>query len=237
MTNTAITTVSEFFAKRGLSCASTIVELLTANPSLHYNPKVQDVVWGKFVNQQQRQLLPQEFNTSRAVYDYIFSTRNRFKDGPPIVWTPDTATIERSNIQTYFRLSQTNTIRELHRWSMTNPDLFWGSYIDEHIHFRVKPNEILSLKNKGDNSSRMEHALWLPQAEYNIVESCFTFRHKDSPAIVFSSETDSSLHSWSIGYLQDLVQAVATGLRESCKIKKGDRVGIFMPMNATVQML
>ncbi|MCZ6858193.1 MAG: hypothetical protein O7F70_09350 [Gemmatimonadetes bacterium] len=58
---------------------------------------------------------------------------------------------------------------DLHRWSVSERGKFWSEVI-EHLGvvFSKNPNEVLDLGN-GVKDPR-----WLPGAEFNCVDSCFT---------------------------------------------------------------
>jgi acetyl-CoA synthetase len=110
---------------------------------------------------------------------------------------------------------------ELHSWSVSDPDAFWGEVISElGIQFAVAPTSIRRSSNPADPD-------WLPDARMNIVASCLD-HDPDSLAIV--SGGFDGLSSMTVGELSSLVAGFAAGF-VGAGLAPGDSVAIMMPMN------
>eukprot|EP00906_Rhabdomonas_costata_P011585 RCo016514 len=207
----------------GLRCSPELSKAFSGVTSaqLAGNVALQDRMWEKFTA-----LAPQEdYPATSAVYKYLFSSRDRMKQGPPIVWRPDPKTVAEANMTKLMRHSGTTSMADLHQWTIRNPEAFWQSFVKDRVTFRTRPTSMLSPEHKD-----YEHPVWFPGAELNIVESCLR-GDPSRPAIVFSTEVDPTLRQWSLGELRERVHRIAVGLREKCGLRKGDPVGILMPMN------
>lgn len=83
-----------------------------------------------------------------------------------------------------------------------------------------------------DTSSSRDHHRWLPGARLNIADTCLRTDldgyEADRPALVWEGESGQTI-TRTRGALAQEVRRAAQGLHDR-GIKKGDRVGIFMPM-------
>ncbi len=109
--------------------------------------------------------------------------------------------------------------RELHRWSIDNPDEFWAEAWDD----------LNIVGDRGVRTSRgagFEGTTWFPDARLNIVDTVLagdpTFE-----AIVAVAE-DSARRTLTRGSLRDEVAACAGALRAS-GVQPGDRVAAWTP--------
>ncbi len=142
-------------------------------------------------------------------------------DRPAAVWTPDEGTIARANLTTLMDRKGITAYEDLHRWSTSDPDGFWGAVLDElSIDFAVSPTAIRG-------SDDVEDPRWLPGASYNIVTSCLD-HDPDATAIVFGSA--QGVETVSVGSLTERVAAFAAGFA-AAGLVPGDAVAIVMPMN------
>ena len=153
----------------------------------------------------------------------IFADREE-EDGPPIVWRPTPEQIERSNLGRFMKERGFASYPELHAWSVEDRAGFWETVV-EHlgIVFSKRPSGMLDLEKSVQDPS------WLPGAEMNCVDSCFT-ASPEKPAVVFGKEGSDDLHTSSYGELEQLVNRFANGLRQR-GFRSGDSIALYMPMN------
>ena len=150
----------------------------------------QDQAWRAFVDRSRRECLP--FEDHLAAFHRIFDGR-RPEDGPPAVWTPDEVTVRRSNIQASMAAVGIDRYEDFHAWSVRDPTAFWTHTLERlGIVFTRPPDAILDLD--GD----VREPRWLPGAELNIVDSCFT-ADPDRPAVVRPGPTGSAGSAGSVG--------------------------------------
>jgi acetyl-CoA synthetase len=69
---------------------------------------------------------------------------------------------------------------------------------------------------------------WFPEAAVDLVGSALGGA-QDRVALVFASEFDEELETWTVCELRDLVERIAAGLLRH-GLKRGDAVGLVMPM-------
>jgi len=136
-------------------------------------------------------------------------------------WIPDATTVAEANVT---KLAATLGLADypaLHRWSVGHRPEFWAAVIERlGILLRRPPAAIL------DASGGVEQPRWLPGAELNIVESCFT---APAAAAAVVASRNGQLVVTTYGELQAAVAAVRSGLATAGFVA-GDRIGIAMPM-------
>jgi acetyl-CoA synthetase len=139
-----------------------------------------------------------------------------------ISWTPDQKVISRSNIYPMMQKNGFKVYHEFWKWSADQKEVFWSQTIDNlNINFYKKYDTIL------DISHGIENPEWLKGARFNIVDSCFQ-NNDDATAVIYQEE-NGDLKKVSQRELNDLVNRIANGLRES-GVKEGDYIAIDMPM-------
>ncbi len=181
----------------------------------------QDQAWRAFVDRSRREPLP--FETHLAAFQRIFDGR-RPEDGPPAVWTPDEETVRRSNLWTSMAAVGMDRYEDFHAWSVRDPTAFWTHTLERlGIVFTRPPNAILDLEG-GVRDPR-----WLPGAELNIVDSCFT-TDPARPAVVTPGSDGRSLSTTTYGELETLVNRVANGLTER-GLAPDRAIALYMPLN------
>jgi acetyl-CoA synthetase len=136
------------------------------------------------------------------------------------MWVPDEATLERSHVYGMMRSVGVAEFSELHRWTIEHRDAFWKLVIEDlGIVFEAPPSAI-----RGSHDP--EAPDWLPDARFNIVDSCL--RGSDaSIAIVVGSR--SGLATVTMGELRRQVARFASGFH-TAGFAVGDRIAIAMPM-------
>ncbi|RKH66781.1 acetate--CoA ligase [Corallococcus llansteffanensis] len=113
-----------------------------------------------------------------------------------------------------------------------DPQKYWGERAREELFWKEPFQTVLDWKPP--------HARWFVEGKTNLTYNCLD-RHlprlKDKPAILFEGEPGDR-RSITYGELSQQVNRLANGLK-SLGVKKGDRVGIYLPMvpEAAVAML
>lgn len=202
----------------------------------------QDQAWRDFVDRSRRESLP--FDDHLAAFRRIFDGR-RPEDGPPTVWTPDDETVRRSNLQASMVAVGIDRYEDFHAWSVRDPAAFWTHTLERlGIVFTRPPDAILDL-DEGVRSSAsgvgnprsmprggVRDPRWLPGAELNIVDSCFT-TDPDRPSVVTPGPVDPDgqpLSTTTYGELERLVNRVANGLHER-GLAPGQAIALYMPLS------
>jgi acetyl-CoA synthetase len=147
--------------------------------------------------------------------------------GGEIVWRPTDEYVSTSRLKQFMARQDISTVAELHARSIEDPDWFWKAVLDEiGIQFYQPYRDILDL------SRGLPWARWCTGGKMNIVHNCIE-KWIGTPvesrlAILWEAE-EGARRSITYGELNREVNALAGGLR-ALGLKKGDAVGIFMPM-------
>lgn len=138
------------------------------------------------------------------------------------IWKPSKNQIEKSNIGKMMQLNRFSNYDDFWKWSVKNKELFLEQTLEAlKIKFHKKYTSIL------DISKGVENALWLKDAQFNIVDSCFQ-NANDAVSIIFQKERET-FQKITQKELEFLVNRIANGLVE-LGLKKGDKIAICMPM-------
>jgi acetyl-CoA synthetase len=122
--------------------------------------------------------------------------------------------------------------RRLWDEAAANPEAYWGARAREELYWKEPFQTVLDWKPP--------HARWFVEGRTNLAYNCLD-RHlptrKDKVAILFEGEPGDRRRI-TYGELTAEVNRLANGLK-SLGVKKGDRVGIYLPMvpEAAVAML
>jgi propionyl-CoA synthetase len=136
----------------------------------------------------------------------------------------------------YFRLDG-STYEEIHRKSVSpsTRNAFWQNEAAK-LHWHKKPTQILDL-------TKPNFPRWFVDGEINASFNCLD-RHilegrGEQTALIFDSPVTGTKSKLSFKDLHSSVEKFAGVLRDSCKVKKGDSVIIYMPMipEAVIAML
>ena len=185
------------------------------------DPARQDQAWRDFVERSRREPMP--FDAHLEAFGRIFSGR-RPEDGPPVAWTPDEAVRQWSNLQAGMEAQGMDEYADFHAWSVRDPSAFWTHTLDRlGIVFTRPPDAILDLEG-GVRDPR-----WLPGAELNVVDSCFT-ADPGRPAVITPGPGGQPLSTTTYGELENLVNRVANGLSER-GLAPGKAIALYMPLN------
>jgi acetyl-CoA synthetase len=187
-----------------------------------YENDPQAIRWQAFVREvREDPSIP--FNHQWDRYQEIFAGRDPSLPPPP-AWFPASELIADSNVGRLMSELNIDHYHELHRWSAEHREEFWRRAIDRlGIVFEREPHAILNLEGGPVNP------VWLPDAELNIVASCFQ-RPSCTIAVAIGREGSSVLETVTYGELEALVNRVANGLMEH-GFSPGDAIALYMPMN------
>ncbi|HZI14961.1 MAG TPA: acetate--CoA ligase [Myxococcus sp.] len=122
--------------------------------------------------------------------------------------------------------------RKLWDEAAKDPEKYWGDRAREELYWKEPFRTVLDWKPP--------HARWFIEGRTNLAYNCLD-RHlgtrRDKPAILFEGEPGDR-RSITYGQLAAEVNRLANGLK-SLGVRKGDRVGIYLPMvpEAAVAML
>lgn len=137
-------------------------------------------------------------------------------------WTPPADCVAASNIAWLMQEVGVDNYAELHAWSVTHFEVYWAKVIERlSIKLRQPYHRIADL------SAGVGTPAWLPGAQFNIVESCFS-APCDSAAILFQAE-DGAMEAVSVDELKNLAGRVAAGIKAQ-GWQPGDALAIYMPM-------
>ena len=148
-----------------------------------------------------------------------------------IVWKPSKEYIEKSNIKRFMDKHGIKSYEELIKRSTEDIEWFWDAAMkDLNIEWFESYEKIL------DSSRGIQWAKWFIGGKINIVHNCLD-RHvksdkKDGLAIIWEGE-NGDVRKLTYLQLYKEVNKFANVLKE-LDIKKGDRVGIYMPMSPEI---
>ena len=139
-------------------------------------------------------------------------------------WTPTPEFIATTNVGWLMQRIGVASYEELHAWSVRNRAEYWQLAVERlGVRFSRPFRQVVDL------SSGVEAPQWLPGAQLNVVDSCFS-APPDSPAIIYQAE-GGSLAVMTSGELKALAGRVAANLRR-LDYQPGDALAILMPMTA-----
>jgi len=144
-----------------------------------------------------------------------------------IIWTPDKDFLENSNVARFMRKHGISSYRELVKKSQEDIEWFW-SEVEKWFNFHwMKPYEKVL-----DTSKGIMWAKWFAGGKINLTENCVD-RHvkswrRNKLALIWEGE-DGDICRLTYRDLYREVNRLANSLK-SIGVKRGDRVGIFMPM-------
>ncbi|GLY63961.1 acetoacetate--CoA ligase [Amycolatopsis taiwanensis] len=146
---------------------------------------------------------------------------------PEVLWRPSAEEIAGSRIQGFRdwlkteRDVQTSDYDELWRFSVDEPDRFWGALAEFlGVRWHDQPAEVLA-------DARMPGARWFPGGTLNYAEHALTGPADDDLAVIFQRE-DGAGGELSYGRLREQVAAARAALVEF-GVGKGDRVVALAP--------
>jgi acetyl-CoA synthetase len=144
-----------------------------------------------------------------------------------VAWRPTPEYIENANVTRLMRAHGIDSIDELRRRSVEDIAWFWDAVVkDLPIEFSTPYERVV------DVSAGIPWAKWFVGGHVNLTHNCVD-RHAaseraDRLAVIGETE-DGKVHTLTYAELRREVDRIAAGLR-SLGIRKGDPVGVFMPM-------
>ena len=144
------------------------------------------------------------------------------------LWTPDRERVEASKMFAFMQLIDKkhhlnlSGYRELQKWSIDYPELFW----DELWNFlEIRTSQ--PYEKVVDDLKKFPGADWFPGAMLNYAENILADRDSDEPALIFRGENHTR-RSLSWHELRREVERIACALR-SIGVKAGDTVAAYLP--------
>ncbi len=164
---------------------------------------------------------------SGKTFQYFFMNDTNLLEHQPIAWTPTADVIERAQLTKFMRQVGVSTFDELYKFSISDVEKFTAEvlkFLD--ISFNPPYEKLL------DTSGGAAFPHWCVGAGLNIVSHCVdrwqTDEMKDQPAIIWEGE-EGEVRQATYAELLRAVEIFASMLRED-GIKKGDAIGIHLPM-------
>ena len=150
-----------------------------------------------------------------------------FTFGGEIVWRPPDSLVAQSRLKHFMDRHGIATAAELHQKSIANPEWFWNAVLEAlQIEFYQPYRAVVDL------SQGIEWARWCVGGKMNIVHNCLDkwigTPTENRVAIRWEGE-EGATRVMTYGELYREVNRLSNGLRQ-LGIKKGEAVGIFMPM-------
>jgi len=140
-----------------------------------------------------------------------------------VIWTPSPETLERANVTRFMRRHSIATYEDLVRRSSADTSWFWEAALQDLGVRWSRPYSRIQDGSKGFPWTR-----WFVDGRLNIVANCLDPRDRRRPALIGEAD-DGAVRRWSYDDLHRMVCRVANTLL-AAGVKKGDAVGIYMPM-------
>ena len=150
-----------------------------------------------------------------------------FTFGGDIVWRPSESLVAQSRLKHFMDRHAIATTAELHEKSIANPEWFWNSVLEAlQIEFYEPYSAVVDL------SQGIEWPRWCVNGKMNIVHNCldkWIGTPTESRVVIRWEGEEGATRVITYGELYRAVNRFANGLRQ-LGLKKGEVVGIFMPM-------
>ncbi|HEX9817069.1 MAG TPA: AMP-binding protein, partial [Candidatus Thermoplasmatota archaeon] len=161
------------------------------------------------------------FNEFETAYHHVYAKRDPQREGPAPAWFP--AEKQATNAGAWMQQRKVKEYAELHRWSAQYRDEFWTRFLDAiRFPFQTKPTAAR------EPQSPTTRPTWLPGAVFNAADICLR-ANVTKPAIVFASERNPTLQTWTYQDLSRLADQVAHGL-DKVGLGERDRIALYLPM-------
>jgi acetyl-CoA synthetase len=147
--------------------------------------------------------------------------------GLPVAWRPTPEYVERSRLRRFMEKVGFADYEAFLAWSAAEPAAFWDAAMrDLDLRFYEPYERTLDL------SRGQEWATWFRGGRFNYVHNALDKWIEDgkgeAAAVIWEGD-DGAVRSWTYAELAREVSRAAAGLK-ALGLRKGDRVGIFMPM-------
>lgn len=144
-----------------------------------------------------------------------------------IIWKPGKSYKEKSNVWRFMKKNGIKNYRTLVQWSQNDIEGFWDAVGEDlEIEWYKPYRKIL------DDSRGIEWSRWFVGGKINIAHNCLdkhAFSHRRNKVAIFYEGEDGTHRKITFWELYCESNRLAHALTE-VGIRKGDRVGIFMPM-------
>jgi len=138
-------------------------------------------------------------------------------------WIPNKKFIQTTHIAKMMAEVNILSRAKFHTWTVKNYSEFWQRMLEKlHIKFNVNPEKICDL------SAGLENPRWLPNAKFNISDSCF--KADPNKIAVIQQKKNGPLQHFTFNELNRLANRVANSLVKQ-GFKSGDALAIDMPMH------
>jgi len=148
------------------------------------------------------------------------------RDADDVAWRPDPAAAEASRLARFLRATGEPSLEALQRRAVDDPAWFWGAAADDiRVAWQRPPREVLDL------SGGPAWARWWIGGAFDWARAAVdprADRDRDGVAVTWEGE-DGTVRELRNATLRVAVGAAARQLRE-LGIRRGDRVGILLPM-------
>lgn len=141
-----------------------------------------------------------------------------------ILWAPDDAAFTESGMARFAKACgfDPNNYTDLHRWSVSDPGVFWSALWD----FTDVLGEKGDISFVPDETAWMTGARFFPGARLNLAENLL--RGSGADVVVYEVLENGARHSITRAELRQRIGRVAQGLRSE-GVQPGDRVAAVMP--------
>jgi acetyl-CoA synthetase len=150
-----------------------------------------------------------------------------FEFGGEIVWRPSESLVAQSRLKHFMDRHGITSAAELYKKSIADPEWFWQAVLEAlQIEFYEPYRAVVDL------SRGIEWARWCVGGKMNIVHNCldkWIGTPTENRVVIRWEGEERATRVITYGELYREVNRLANGLRQ-LGIKKGDAVGIFMPM-------
>ncbi len=153
------------------------------------------------------------------------------EDTGKIIWEPYGDYLEKSNISRFMKKHGIETYDELIKRSTDDTEWFWDAALEDlDIEWYEKYHTIR------DISEGFPWTKWFLGGKINIVHNCIDKHIKtgagDRPAYIWESD-DGEVKTFSFSQLNAEMCKLANAMR-AAGVKKGDTIGLYMPMTAEI---
>jgi acetyl-CoA synthetase len=139
----------------------------------------------------------------------------------PVIWKPYGDYLK-SKVAEFMHKFGAKDIWDLRKKSCEDIERFWKE-VEEFLGLKWQKKYTKVL----DVSQGIEWAKWFYDGKINLAENCLRW-NKNSKAVIWENE-EGKTKTLTYGELAELVAKIGAGLKK-LGVKKGDRVGLFMPM-------
>jgi acetyl-CoA synthetase len=144
-----------------------------------------------------------------------------------IEWQPSSEYLERSRLLRFCQSTENGSLSELREWAAADIGRYWNAVVKDLGLVWSRPYR--SPVNMSHGAPWPE---WFPGGGFNYVQNAVdryaSGAHSSKLAIIWEGD-DGEVRSYTYGDLSAEVNRFANGLT-AAGVKKGDRVGIFLPM-------